>query len=47
MFEFIQRYEDPPKTLCVVCNTESLVENKIPLSSFQLVGGGWYKTGGY
>lgn len=46
-FEFIQKFEDAPILECPECKEPALEENKIPLSSFVLVGKGWFKSGGY
>lgn len=47
VFEYIQKYSDPPKTECELCKKDTLVENKLTLSNFVLSGTGWFKTGGY
>lgn len=41
--EEIQKFSDPPLTLCPNCGKDSL-EKKISLAGFQLKGTGWYVT---
>lgn len=41
--DFIQKFSDPPETLCPHCGKESLKKN-VTAPSFQLSGSGWYAT---
>ena len=46
--EFIEKFEDLPKTDCPKCNQKNSLEVvTFPLSNFVLKGTGWFKTGGY
>src|SRR5262249_34332410 len=41
--EEIQKFSDPPLTLCPKCGKNSL-QKKVSLAGFQLKGSGWYVT---
>lgn len=40
--EFLQRFDDPPKTECPKCSGE--LEKLLSAPAFHLKGSGWYKT---
>ncbi|MCB1054857.1 MAG: zinc ribbon domain-containing protein [Acidobacteria bacterium] len=40
--EFLQRFDDPPKTECPKCGGE--LEKLLSAPAFHLKGSGWYKT---
>ena len=42
--EDVQKFSDPPLTLCPECNEHQLFR-KPSVSAFHLKGGGWYKDG--
>lgn len=44
--EYMQSIRDKPKKKCPVCNRMKL-KRLISNTSFQLVGNGWYGSGGY
>jgi len=41
--EYIQKVDEPAPDTCEHCGAENSLEKQIGLSSFQLVGDGWYK----
>ena len=43
-FEEIQKFSDPPITLCPSCGSLE-AKRKVSVSAFHLKGGGWYKDG--
>ena len=41
--EYIQKFSDPPMTVCEVCGGE--LRRQLMAAAFHLKGGGWYKDG--
>jgi putative FmdB family regulatory protein len=41
--EYIQKFSDPPMTVCERCN--GTLERAVTAAAFHLKGGGWYKDG--
>ena len=41
--EYIQKFSDPPMTVCEQCN--GTLERAVTAAAFHLKGGGWYKDG--
>ena len=41
--EFIQKFSDPPMTVCEACG--GALERAVTAAAFHLKGGGWYKDG--
>ncbi len=41
--EFIQKFSDPPMTVCERCH--GTLERAVTAAAFHLKGGGWYKDG--
>ena len=41
--EYIQKFSDPPMTVCERCN--GVLERAVTAAAFHLKGGGWYKDG--
>jgi putative FmdB family regulatory protein len=44
-FEQIQKFSDPPASVCPHCSKSGSVTRKLSSSAFILSGGGWYSDG--